>query len=319
MLICASLMLPLLATAAPAAAQPTPADTLVGQRATICSYGVPIEVQVARAEWTKTAAGATAPGNGMWAIAIVDVTNRGQAQESLYTFAKLRDNLNREFKWSQYPPDPIELPGAYGVKGAYESFAPGVTEQSAMSFLVAGDAKTLTLEQDSVDPAACPSAPAPAQGAPGPSQGAPGPSQSAPAPVQATPADTLVGQRATICSYGVKIDALVKRAEWTKTLLGTAAPGNGMWVVAIVDVNNIGKTQESLYTFAKIRDDRGREFKWSQYPPDPIDLASAYGVKGAYERFAPGITEESVMSFVVAGDAKTLTLQDDSVDPASCS
>ena len=52
--IWASLMLPLLAPAAPAAAQPAPADTLVGQRATICSYGVPIDVQVARAEWTKT-------------------------------------------------------------------------------------------------------------------------------------------------------------------------------------------------------------------------------------------------------------------------
>jgi hypothetical protein len=140
----------------------------------------------------------------------------------------------------------------------------------------------------------------------------------APAPAQATPADTLLGQRAVICSYGVRIEAHVARAEWTKTVIGATAPGNGMWVVAIVDVTNLGSANEGLYTFAKLRDERGREFKWAQYPPDPIDLAAAYGVKGSYEYFTPGVTEQSIMTFVVAGDAQTLTLQDNSVDPASC-
>jgi hypothetical protein len=91
-----------------------------------------------------------------------------------------------------------------------------------------------------------------------------------------------------------------------------------MWVVTSVDVTNQGRTAES-HTFAKLRDERGREFKWAQYPPDPIDLAAAYGVKGAYLSFSPGITEPSVITFVVPGDSTTLTLLPDPVDPASCS
>lgn len=151
----AGVMLILAVAAAPAPRQPTPADELVGQHVTICSYGVRLETRVARAEWTREVAGATAPGNEMWAVAVVDVTNQGAADESLYTFARLRDERGREFKWAQYSPDPIDLAAAYGVKGSYESFAPGVTEQSVMVFAVASDARTLTLEADPADPASC--------------------------------------------------------------------------------------------------------------------------------------------------------------------
>jgi hypothetical protein len=310
-------LLALVATAAPtpALAQPTPADTLVGKAAITCSYGVPIEARVARAEWTKTVVGDTAPGNGMWVVAVVDIMNRGQAQESLYSFFKLKDERGREFKWAQYPPDPINLAAAYGVKGSYENFTPGVTEQSIMTFVVAGDAKTLTLEQNALDPAACASV-APSSAAPDSS----GPSSAAPAPPQApaNPADTLLGKKATVCSYGVPIEVQVARTEWTKSVLNNGAPGNGMWVVAIVDVTNQGLKAESLYSFYKLKDERGRDFKWAQYPPDPIDLAAAYGVKGSYENFAPGITEQSVLTFVVAGDVQSLTIEPNPLDPAPC-
>jgi hypothetical protein len=313
----ACLVLSLLVPVVPVYAQPTPADTLVGQTVTFCSYGVPIEAQVARAEWTKTAAGATAPGNGMWVVAIVDVTVKGQSEEGLYTFAKLRDQAGREFKWAQYPPDPIDLAAAYGVKGSYERFTPGVTEQSVMSFLVAGDARTLTIEQNSVDPSACGAPPSAGQSVPNQAPSGPPPSSAGAPAAPATPADTLLGQHALICSYGVLIDVQVVRTEWIKTVLGNTAPGNGMWVMAIVDVTNQGRSAEGLYSFAKLRDERGREFKWAHYPPDPNDLAAAYQVKVAYG-FAPGITEQSVMTFVVAGDAQTLTLLPDPLDPASC-
>ena len=317
----ASLMLSLVGGTGTASAQPTPADTLVGRSTTICSYGVPIQLQVARAEWTKSVIGATAPGNGMWVVAIVDVTNQGLSDESLYTFAKLKDERGREFKWMQYPPDPIDLAAAYGVKGSYESFSPGVTEQSVITFLVAGDVKTLTIEENSVDPAACPAAPATGPATSAGAPGAPAGQTTAPGSAPAQPAnaaDTLVGKSTVICSYGVKIEVKVARAEWTKAVLNNAAPGNGMWVVAIVDVTNQGTKAESLYTFAKLRDERGREFNWAQYPPDPIDLAAAYGVKGSFQNFAPGITEQSVITFVVAGDAQSLSILPNSVDPASC-
>jgi hypothetical protein len=314
----ASLMLSLLGGASSVSAQPTPADTLVGRSTTMCSYGVPIQLQVARAEWTKSVIGANAPGNGMWVVAIVDVTNQGQSDEGLYTFAKLKDERGRDFKWAQYPPDPIDLAAAYQVKGTYERFTPGVTEQSVIAFLVAGDVKTLSIEADSLDPAACP---ATTTTGPATSAGAPDGQSTPPntAPTQpANPAETLVGQSTIICSYGVRIELRVARTEWTKTVLNNTAPGNGMWVVAIVDVTNQGTKQEGLYTFAKLKDERGREFNWAQYPPDPIDLAAAYAVKGSFQNFAPGITEQSVITFVVPSDVRSLTILHNSLDPASC-
>jgi hypothetical protein len=134
----------------------------------------------------------------------------------------------------------------------------------------------------------------------------------------ANPAETLLGQRMTMCSYGVPIELTVARAEWTKTVIGVDAPGNGMWAVLIFDVTNKGVKDESLYSFAKLRDERGREFKWASYPPDPIDLSRAYGVKGSFEKFSPGVTEQSIAAFVVPPDVQSLTLLDASLDPAPC-
>jgi hypothetical protein len=139
-----------------------------------------------------------------------------------------------------------------------------------------------------------------------------------PPPAPSNPAETLVGQHATVCSYGVPIEIAVTRVEWTKTVLSDTAPGNAMWAVAIIDVTNQGTTNEALYgsASAKVVDERGREFDWRQYPPDPVDLGRAYGVKGSYENFSPGITEASVAIFQVPGDVQRLTLVGKSVGPA---
>jgi hypothetical protein len=140
----------------------------------------------------------------------------------------------------------------------------------------------------------------------------------APPPAFANPAETLIGQRATVCSYGVPIEIAVTRVEWIKTLLDTAAPGNAMWIVAFIDVTNQGTTDEGLYgsASAKVVDERNREFDWRQYPPDPVDAGRAYNVKGWYERFSPGITEASIAVFQVPGDVQRLTLVGKSIGPA---
>jgi hypothetical protein len=139
-----------------------------------------------------------------------------------------------------------------------------------------------------------------------------------PAPAPANPAETLVGQRATVCSYGVPIDIEVARVEWTKTVIGNSAPGNAMWIVAFIDVTNQGTKNESLYgpASARVVDERGREFDWREYPPDPVDLARAYGVKGWFEPFSPGITEQSVAVFQVPENVQRLTLVGKSIGPA---
>lgn len=135
--------------------------------------------------------------------------------------------------------------------------------------------------------------------------GAPAPVASAPA----NPAESLVGQRVTACNYGVDFEIGVARVEWTKTVLGTTAPGNGMWIVAIIDVTNLSTTAESLTTRPlQVRDGRGREFNVREYPPDPVDLFRAYMVHAAFDRFQPGITEQSVVTFQVPDDVGPLTL-----------
>jgi hypothetical protein len=134
----------------------------------------------------------------------------------------------------------------------------------------------------------------------------------APAPpmaATATPADSLIGQRATLCAYGVEIEVSVARVEWTKTLVGDTAPGNGMWIVAFIDVTNLGTMNGSLYDSLLVRDARGREFLWRSYPPSPVDFSRAYGVKGAFENFSPGITEQTVASFQVPDNVGPLTLE----------
>ena len=131
----------------------------------------------------------------------------------------------------------------------------------------------------------------------------------APAPGPANPAETLVGQRVTACNYGADFEIGVARVEWTKTVLGTEAPGNGMWIVAIIDVTNLSTMAEALTTRPlQLRDARGREFNVREYPPDPVDLFRAYGVHAAFQNFEPGITEQSVVTFQVPGDVGPLTL-----------
>lgn len=132
----------------------------------------------------------------------------------------------------------------------------------------------------------------------------------------ANPAETLVGQVARVCSYGVPIDIQVVSVEWRKELLGTTAPGNAMWIVALLDVTNLGTKTETLYGggSAKVTDERGRDFDWRQYPPDPVDFTRAYNVK--LSGFNPGITEQTVAAFQVPGDVQRLTLVGKSLGPA---
>jgi hypothetical protein len=128
-------------------------------------------------------------------------------------------------------------------------------------------------------------------------------------PAPANPAETLVGQRVTACNYGVDFEISVARVEWTKTVLNDTAPGNGMWIVAFIDVTNLGTKAEALTTRPiQLRDGRGREYRVREYPPSPVDLFRAYMVKAAFSNFEPGITEQSVVTFQVPDDVGPLTL-----------
>ena len=136
------------------------------------------------------------------------------------------------------------------------------------------------------------------------------PSQPAPArAAPANPAETLVGQRVTACNYNVDFEIAVARVEWTKSVIGTTAPGNGMWIVAIIDVTNLSTEAEALTTRPlQLRDGQGRTYNVREYPPSPVDLFRAYMVHAAFANFEPGITETSVVTFQVPDNVGPLTL-----------
>lgn len=125
----------------------------------------------------------------------------------------------------------------------------------------------------------------------------------------ANPAESLVGQRVQACNYGTDFDISVVRVEWTKTVAGATASGNGMWIVALIDVTNLGTESEALTTRPlQVRDSRGREFEVREYPPDPVEVYRIYSVHAPFANFEPGITETSVVTFQVPSDVGPLTL-----------
>jgi hypothetical protein len=131
-----------------------------------------------------------------------------------------------------------------------------------------------------------------------------------PVPVEvATPAASLVGQRVTACNYAADLEITVVRTEWVKTVVGETAPGNDMWIVAIIEVTNVSDKAEALTTRPLLlRDGRGQEYNVREDPPGPVELARAYSVHPAFEAFEPGITEQSVVTFQVPDDVGLLTL-----------
>lgn len=142
----------------------------------------------------------------------------------------------------------------------------------------------------------------------GGSRGA-GPASSPAAPTAANPAETLIGQRVTACNYNVDFEIGVVRVDWTKTVVGATAPGNGMWIAAIIEVTNLSNKAEALTTRPlQLKDSRGREYNVREYPPDPVEVFRAYGVHAPFQNFEPGITEESVVTFQVPSDVGPLTL-----------
>ena len=131
-----------------------------------------------------------------------------------------------------------------------------------------------------------------------------------------TPADTLVGQQVTTCNEGTPFAIIVTGGLWTKTIGSTDASGSGMWLVVFYDATDIGTDAAAVAGTLKVRDERGREFQ-PDNPGGPLIevLSTTYYLSGSYGGLVPGITGHSFELFLVAGDARTLTLLP---DPFSC-
>lgn len=126
---------------------------------------------------------------------------------------------------------------------------------------------------------------------------------------QSDPIAALAGQQTQACNYNADLDVTVVWTDATAVLVGTPAPAGQIWAVLIIDVTNVSDKVEALTSRPlELRDDRGRTFEVSEDPPDVADVAAAYEVLSPWYEFVPGITERSVVTFLVPRDVAALTL-----------
>jgi hypothetical protein len=278
-------------------AQQHPARTLVGQSVTACKADVRFRFEVVATDWSTRIVDRTA--NGMWAVAIADVTNLGPRLEYPQALVTVRDNAGRTFAWTLFNGEDLyvetDLAAQYGVTPSWEGIDRGQTVRTVLIFEVAGDARSLTLLPDDL---ACDAGPA----------------------VEAQPqhpASSLVGQSVTACKGELQFRFDVVDAQWRTTIVDRTARGTAMWAVVIADVTNLGSFADAGQGLAKVRDDQGREFAWRLFNGLDIyvedQIAAEFGLRPSWDIFTPGITERTVLLYEVAGDARSLDLLPDNI------
>jgi len=129
-------------------------------------------------------------------------------------------------------------------------------------------------------------------------------------PAQAAEPDTaLVGQQTRACNHNADLDIVVVGAERTRAVAGALAPPGTVWVVIVIDVTNVSDRAEALTTRPlQLHDPFGAVFEVQEDPPDPADVAVVYDVFWPCHEFQPGLTERSVLTFLVPEEAGRLTL-----------
>jgi hypothetical protein len=139
---------------------------------------------------------------------------------------------------------------------------------------------------------------------------------------QAQPANaarTLIDQSTVTCRPETTFRFTVVDAVATRTIVDYTASDDRTWVVAVVDVTNLGSQSNFIQALVKARDERGREYYWTTFNgPDIVvedGLAAQFGVKPSWQAFEPGIAERTVIPIEIDNDVRTLTLLP---DPLSC-
>jgi hypothetical protein len=124
----------------------TPADGLVGQQVTACTYGADLAVTVTGVDWTPVLADAVAPNGSRWVVALLQVTNLADKTEALTSRPlELMDAAGNHYLVQEDPPDASLVAEAYGVQPPWQEFVPGVPTPSVVTFLVPGTVDGLTL------------------------------------------------------------------------------------------------------------------------------------------------------------------------------
>jgi hypothetical protein len=124
----------------------TPADALVGQQVTACTYGADLAVTVTGVDWTPLLADAVAPAGWSWVVALLAVTNGAAKSEALTSRPlELVDGLGSHYLVQEDPPDVTAVAALYGVQPPWQEFVPGLPTQSVVTFLVPSTVDTLTL------------------------------------------------------------------------------------------------------------------------------------------------------------------------------
>ncbi|HZQ37000.1 MAG TPA: hypothetical protein VFD32_13805 [Dehalococcoidia bacterium] len=124
----------------------TPADGLVGQQVTACTYDADLAVTVTGVDWTPVVADGVAPDGSSFVVALLAVTNLADKTEALTSRPlELVDAAGTHYLVQEDPPDASLVAEAYGVQPPWQEFDPGVTTASVVTFLVPGTVDGLTL------------------------------------------------------------------------------------------------------------------------------------------------------------------------------
>ena len=291
----------------------TAAAMMAGQRISACKDDLRFAFTVVRADTLDQIEDYPSSPDTVWLIVVADVTNQGARAENAQLLADVRDDQGRIIGWTVFPgPDQyIEDAAAarYGVTPSWRSIAPGQTVRTVLTYFVPTDVRRLTLVANdglctvSAAAPAGPASPAPPAAPVVPaSPPAPAPSAPPPAPLQSLDA----------CKDGVRFRVAVARLDLPGQIPDYPPSPSTLWAIVIADITNLGNRTENAQPLVTVRDDRGRISEWTvltgadQYIDD--GLAAAYGVSPSWTAIAPGQTVRMPLTFLVADDARTVTL-----------
>lgn len=288
-------------------AQQTAAGTLAGQRISTCKDDLRFTISVVSAEAREQIADHPAsPGDG-WVVVIADITNQGRRPDNAQFLANVQDDRGNVIEWTVFSDQDqyvdTDTAAEYRVTPSWQTIAPNRTVRTILFYLVPTSVRRLTLIANEIGCTAPPLPLATGTGAP-----TTGPSTSPPPPPPSGQ-DPLIGQRASACNYNADMSIVVLGVDRVRTIADGVAPSGYQWIVLTIQVTNTSNKAEALTSRpVLLRDASGTLYEVREDPPDITAVADMYGVTAPWLAFLPGVTDRSVLTYLVPTNAGTLTL-----------
>jgi hypothetical protein len=133
------------------AQEPSPAETLIGQRVETCKSGHTFTVDVVSAYLAPSVQGKGADAGMAWLIVVADVANTSSERGDLYMALKVRDDRGGAFPYrSPGSREEIDLGYEYQVQPSFQALDVGWSDRFVFTFQVPARAMALTLLGDPI-------------------------------------------------------------------------------------------------------------------------------------------------------------------------